>query len=115
MRMWMISPDLLCDKHLLGEHLESHMVAGSLNKRRNLEGFLRNRIIEPGSVKSRHDALADEMEKRGFRHKSPMKNVPDLSYLETGAETTVDPERSLTDLASRCKKCSERITSGERS
>jgi hypothetical protein len=30
MRMWMVPPKVMCRKHLLGEHVEIHMLAGSL-------------------------------------------------------------------------------------
>lgn len=31
MRMWMVDPKIMCRKHLLGEHLELHMLAGCIN------------------------------------------------------------------------------------
>ena len=40
MRMWLVDPKKLCREHLLGEHLEMHMFAYSINNDKNIEGFL---------------------------------------------------------------------------
>lgn len=72
MRMWMINPKHLCRKHLLGEHVECHMVIGSYTKRgiEGLKGF--DEFIELHNVLSRHNALAKEMLNRGYNHNSDM-------------------------------------------
>ncbi|MHB8762095.1 MAG: pyrimidine dimer DNA glycosylase/endonuclease V [Coriobacteriia bacterium] len=57
----MIDPVLLCDRHLLGEHVECHMLAGSLARRRSIDGFIVKGLLEPESLVERHDALAGEM------------------------------------------------------
>ena len=31
MRMWMVNPGFMCNKHLLGEHVECHMLVGHLH------------------------------------------------------------------------------------
>ena len=40
MRMWMLPTAGMCRKHLLGEHVELHMLLGSLRRGKNIEGFL---------------------------------------------------------------------------
>ena len=40
MRMWMLPPKGLCRKHLLGEHVELHMLLGSMRRGKNIDGFL---------------------------------------------------------------------------
>jgi hypothetical protein len=40
MRMWMVWPELMCRKHLLGEHVEIHMLLGALNKGHRVQGFI---------------------------------------------------------------------------
>ena len=105
MRMWMVDPERMCSQHLLGEHNEIHMLIGSLSMKKNLSGFLMKRIIEPGSIRTRHDAIALEMERRGFRHHSPVPEDPDIDYLGVEAATEVDRTSSYGDLLSRCGKC----------
>ena len=105
MRMWMVEPRSMCDKHLLGEHAETHMLGGTLSRRRSIDGFIAKGLLEPGSLVSRHDALATEMASRGFRHASPLA-APDTSYLPEAARSAkVDPRKSARDLAARCERC----------
>lgn len=106
--MWMIEPGLMCDRHLLGEHVECHMLAGTLAKGRSIAGFVTKELLEPASLQERHDRLADEMCARGFSHRSPLPAV-DLSRLPEDARTCrVDPGRSYAELLDRCEACSAR-------
>lgn len=103
--MWMVPPETMCDQHLLGEHVEIHMLAGTLARRRSIDGFVAKGLLEPSSMRVRHAALADEMEGRGFSHKSPLPDV-DLEYLPAAArETRVDVATSGVDLRARCERC----------
>lgn len=111
MRMWMVPPHLLCDRHLLGEHVELHMMEGTLRKHLSITGYVEQRITQPRSLHDRHEALVTEMEKRGMRHRSPLKTDRPtlLSLLSSDAlRCTVDVLRSLTDLSSRCPDCRRR-------
>lgn len=40
MRQWLVDPRCLCDKHLLGEHVEHHMFIGTLRKNKSIQGYL---------------------------------------------------------------------------
>lgn len=113
MRMWMISPALLCRKHLLGEHNELHMIAGSISRGKTLDGFVRNGLLEPTALLRRHEALALEMGARGYRHASPLQEyVEALSmYPEHIREAKVDMDISLADLHARCQDCAARAQS----
>ena len=62
----MVDPRLLCRKHLLGEHVELHMLAGSLRRGISLQGFFENKLIEIHNVARRHEQLVREMKRRGF-------------------------------------------------
>ena len=75
MRMWMVDPTLMCDQHLLGEHVELHMLAGTLARRRSIDGFIAKGLLEPGAMHERHEALVAEMAARGFMHRSPLPDV----------------------------------------
>jgi hypothetical protein len=104
--MWMIDPNLLCDKHLLGEHGEIHKHRHNFVKGHSVKGRLSPVVqIEPSSMKSRHDDLAKEMIKRGMNHKSPY-DQPNLdSYEDYVINAKVDLSLSLEDLHQRCEAC----------
>jgi len=108
MRMWMVPTRFMCRKHLLGEHVEHHMLVGSINKGLSMAGFVANNLLEPRSILTRHHELVQEMERRGYNHKSPLTSV-DLSGLPAEhALATVDSTASLLDLLSRCPDCNAR-------
>ena len=104
LRMWIVDSSKMCDRHPLGEHNEIHMLVGSISRRRNLTGFLEKHSIEPASVKRRHDTLALEMARRGFRHNSSILYIADFSYLGELSCVTVDPAASHEELLSRCDR-----------
>lgn len=107
--MWMVPPERMCDRHLLGEHVELHMLAGTLLRRRSIDGFIAKGLLEPDSMNSRHDALVVEMGRRGFRHRSPLPEV-DIGYLPAEArDARVDVTASGSDLARRCDACRMRL------
>lgn len=99
MRMWLVDPRLMCSQHLLGEHVELHMLVGSLNREKNIEGFLREGLVELRSIRRRHAELVTEMQRRGFRHQSPL---PEFRPRRAGH---VDPAANLKELARRCTDC----------
>lgn len=106
MRMWMIDPKLLCNKHLLGEHGEIHKHRHNFEKKHNIKGRIFPVVqIEPESMKIRHDELAKEMLIRNMNHKSPYIQ-PDLSYLSKELRyAKVDVNNSIHDLKNRCSEC----------
>jgi hypothetical protein len=101
MRMWMIPPRQMCRKHLLGEHVEIHMLAASLRLRKSLDGFIQKGLLELGSLRRRHLELAAEMISRGYSHHSPLGRVPKC------AGGKVNRRRSRRELAARCPDCRE--------
>jgi hypothetical protein len=104
MRMWMVDPKYMCDRHLLGEHVECHMFAGCLDKGKTLTGYLNINLFDPSSLVKRHGELADEMLSRGFRHLSPLSG-------HSGDPSPIDAARSLNDLLNRCVRCRQRYES----
>lgn len=109
MRMWMINPMLICNKHLIGEHGELHKHRNNFIKGHSIKGRVSPVVqIEPLSMKARHDELAKEMEARGFNHKSPYEQ-PDLSKYGDEINAKVDVNISKADLAERCPECRERL------
>lgn len=101
----MIDAGLLCDQHLLGEHNELHMLAGSISRGHSLDGFINKRLIEPQNIVPRHANLANEMSRRGMNHKSPLNS---LDYEpRSGYVSTIE---SAADLKERCPKCLRNLT-----
>lgn len=107
MRMWMIAPEFLCRKHLLGEHNELHMLAGCILKAKSLEGFVRNGLLQVGDIATRHEALAQEMLARRYTHQSPLPEVQEalLRYPAHIQACVVDMGVSEQDLRARCPAC----------
>lgn len=102
MRMWMVDPKLLCRQHLLGEHKELHMLAGTLAKGRSLGRFITDRLVSPADAQRRHSELVEEMAARGYNHRSPLTVVSDVAV-------AIDTDANLTELARRCPACAKRI------
>ncbi len=94
----MVDPRLMCRKHLLGEHVELHMLVGSLRKGVSLEGFFENKLIETHNIVRRHEQLVREMQRRGFRHASPL-------VVTAKRAGRVDRRANLIELARRCRHC----------
>jgi hypothetical protein len=104
MRMWGVNTKLMCDQHLLGEHLEMHMFAGSYKKGIRLYGYIRNGLVETGNIEKRHNELVEEMIRRGFNHQSPL-HLPRIV-----SDGKIDIDENLKELAQRCLKCRKLIT-----
>ena len=104
--------ELMCVKHLLGEHVETHMFLGSLKAGRNLLGFFERGLLEPESLLRRHDELAYEIVRRGYSHKSPMDGdvlreaLSGLASMQRKAR--VDRDASLRELVRRCPECAKK-------
>jgi len=107
MRLWNVDPRLMCDRHLLGEHVEMHMTAGCVKRGKRLDGFLKGGLLDLSLVEVRHLRLAAEMAGRGFKHKSPLGSVFWRGKYEQGG---VDVEANLVELRRRCDACRERIS-----
>lgn len=112
MRMWMVNPEFLCTKHLLGEHNELHKFRHMFERKQSVNGRIGQ--IFPAFMEYRHLQLVQEMQARGYKHSSPYKQ-PDLEYLQ-GHEILKHPDlqrllSNLMDLMTRCPACKLRIAS----
>lgn len=75
MRIWDVSPDILCRQHLLGEHRELHALWTILvNERRGYAHHPETKRWRGklAALYARHESLVTEMERRGYRHASPL-------------------------------------------
>jgi hypothetical protein len=75
MRIWDLPPSLLCRQHLLGEHRELHGLWRILTE--NRQGYAHHPETRRwrgklAALYERHEALAEEMARRGYRHASPL-------------------------------------------
>ncbi len=75
MRIWDISPERLCRPHLLGEHRELHAIWTILTQSKKGYAHHPEVLRWQGKLQAlyrRHEALVAEMDKRGYRHQSPI-------------------------------------------
>jgi len=106
-RIWDVPPQALCRQHLLGEHRELHGLWNVLTQGK--QGYSRHpeTLRWVGRTKAlwlRHEALVAEMERRGYRHASPL----DAALAEGPAvqDRFVDPvEAQWDDLRGRPCPC----------
>lgn len=103
MRMWMVDPKVMCQKHLCGEHAELHMFVGTIKKRISVTGYVETGLFDSRYLISRHEALAAEMLARGYNHKSPLPTDFDPEEFPGN----IDSENSLQEMARRCMVCAK--------
>jgi hypothetical protein len=75
MRIWDIEPKHLCRKHLIAEHGELHSLWSVIVNKKKGFGRHPETMRWRGKLKAlylRHGKLVEEMEKRGYNHKSPL-------------------------------------------
>jgi len=109
MRVWDIPPKKLCRNHLLGEHRELHAIWVVITK--NKKGYSKHpeTLRWKGKLRSlyaRHEKLVEEMQKRGYNHKSTLS-----SKLATGIKKQsnyVDSIQSQINILKR-KRCGCRV------
>ena len=108
MRMWMLPPEGMCRKHLLGEHVELHMLLGSMRRGKNMDGFLSGGLVDPQLVFARHEELVAEMARRGFKHSSPIdaSECAFLSARYTG-RASINIAANAAELQRRCPDCAQ--------
>lgn len=95
---------VLCQQHLLGEHVEMHMFVGTLRKSVSIRGYIDRGQVNPMLITRRHEELAAEMLRRGIKHLSPLPRCRTTQKIES----PVDVAANLIELARRCPRCRER-------
>jgi hypothetical protein len=106
MRMWMVTPRIMCRQHLLGEHVEIHMFIGTINRGKQVKGYLEKGLLEVHSLYSRHEELVEEMKRRGYNHHSKVEE----KWKTAQKLGTVDRKKSLEELLNRCTRCKRRYS-----
>ena len=80
-----------------------HMFVGTIVRGKSIAGFIETGLVEVHSITKRHERLARELERRGFKHKSPL---PKFKSYPAGR---VDRKKNLRELSKRCPECRKRI------
>ena len=115
MRIWDIPVEVLCRKHLLGEHNECHSIFNIITK--GLKGFAKHPEVMRWRGKLmalvvRHGDMVEEMQRRGYNHKSPLA-MPDGDlggiWLHEQWQST---EKQIELLRARCPECGAKIDKG---
>lgn len=114
MRMWPVPVDTLCRQHLLGEHVEMHMFAGTITKMVSLDGYIVAGQVDVSKIRLRHELLALELRRRQFKHLSPMDPIPVLAVSPKDVRRSQEIFKanslvSARDLWSRCPECRARM------
>lgn len=78
MRIWDLSPAVLCRNHLLGEHRELHALWSVLMEDQDSGGYNRHPETcrwrgKRKALYDRHKQLVKEMQNRGYNHNSPLE------------------------------------------
>ena len=103
MRMWMVDPRRMCSQHLLGEHVELHMLAAWITSGKRIDGWALSNCLQPSAIGKRHAQLVREMGRRGYNHKSPLVQPPVQPHQFPG--WAVDRVAALAELQRRCAAC----------
>lgn len=103
--MWLTDPKQMCRQHLMGEHVELHMLAGTLRRKKSIQGYTNKHLVEPTEIVKRHQQLAKEIDRRGYKHKSPLtpNDVPLRQWRQYIG--VIDIKASEQELRRRCEKC----------
>jgi hypothetical protein len=109
MRVWDVPPKCLCWQHLLGEHRELHGLWNILTKHGGKGGYSQHPETKRwvGRVRAlyvRHESLVREMEKRGYKHKTPLDKR--LAKGKSKQDRFIDtPKRQLEILKEKPCEC----------
>lgn len=108
MRVWDVDPKLLCRQHLLGEHRELHGLWNILTKHKGKGGYAqhpetRRWVGKLPALHARHQALVEEMTRRGYNHGSDLDAAPPGSHVQDAYVPGGTPEEQLQIL--RDKPC----------
>jgi hypothetical protein len=107
-RVWDLSPVVLCRHHLLAEHREVHALWVILTQDKG--GYASHPEVRRWRGKlralhARHDALAGELLRRGYRHASPLPPAPMDSDIQEELVDSIETQI----LRLQAKRCGCRV------
>jgi hypothetical protein len=114
-RHWLAKPELMCMQHRAGEHLECHMMLGSMQRGKSMQGFYDNGLFfGPAFLHYRHEELSGHL----AGHSSPILEMVEGHRLSRipglAVDWTLYPDlvitktaitKSVRTLISRCVDC----------
>lgn len=109
MRVWDVEPQILCRKHLLGEHRELHALWSILTQ--DKKGYRSHPETKRWEGKlaalyKRHEKLVLEIEKRGWNHHSPLdKNLATGKSTQDEFVHTIEEQKQIL----KSKNCDCRV------
>jgi len=75
-----------------------------------MNGYFRNNLLEPKSLKVRHNELVNEMLRRGYKHNTPLEFENSiLEYLGNRIDNKINKSLSLNTLIDKCQLCKKRL------
>jgi len=99
MKMLGVNPIYLCDKHLLAEHAEIHVFARTIRQKISVKQYTDSGCLDTTKIKSRHDDLAKELERRKIPHRTP------LTYVDEIMQGSVNSAKNTAELMETCDDC----------
>lgn len=108
MRVWdRVPPDNLCDKHLLGEHVEIHSIWTMLH-RTTSSAYANHPEVKRWkghlpALKRRHNRVAREMKDRGMNHQSPLPFAKSVKGSSKNPDPWDDQTSSLSAKPCKCE------------
>ena len=88
----------------LGRACGLHILAGCLDKGKNIKGFIEKGFVDPSLLLHRHDQPVKEMKRRRYNHCSPIVNFP-----QNPGKGHIDSEANRVELCRRCEECRNMI------
>jgi hypothetical protein len=75
------------------------MFVGTIKRGKKIQGYLDKGLLEVHNIKNRHDKLAKEITRRGYKHRSP------LFFISTTISGKINAKQNVTLLSERCDRC----------
>src|ERR1700686_5024656 len=109
MRIWDVPPRQLCRQHLLGEHRELHGLWNILTVHKGAGGYsahpeTKRWVGKTRALFERHEQLVTEMERRGYKHGSPLDRTAAIGAQVQDAfvDSPEEQQRLLANKACEC-------------
>jgi hypothetical protein len=105
MRIWDLPPSCLCRQHLLGEHREIHALWTIITEGK--KGYSRHPETlrwkgKLAALHRRHEALAGEMARRAYRHRTPLDKRRATGLVRQDVRLMSPAEQAAHLISKRC-------------
>ena len=76
----------------------------NIDRKYSVKGYIAKGLLETHNLYTRHEELAQELRRRGYKHNSEL----DLKWKLSKKSGSIDKESNIKQLIDRCTKCRER-------